>query len=301
MKTVFIAGGTGLIGKRLSQLLSGDFQVYILSRRPLPENGNIKSLVWKPEEGVIEAGSLKPDIIINLAGTGIADQRWSAKRKNEIIQSRTQATLCINTWLQTINHVPNIYLRASAIGYYGDRAMELLDEKSSPGSGFLSTSVKLWESAHSTISAKKKAIIRIGVVLSTRGGALPKMLMTVKWLRLLSYFGNGQQMVSWIHIDDLCQVFLKTIQQDRLSGIINAVSPQPVDNKTMTRQIAEVLPFFTWTAPAPAFLLKMVLGEMSHVVLDSARVFPVVLLENGFDFKFPSFKEAFNDLWSHKI
>ena len=301
MKTVFIAGGTGLIGKRLSQLLSGDFQVYILSRRPLPENGNIKSLVWKPEEGVIEAGSLKPDIIINLAGTGIADQRWSAKRKNEIIQSRTQATLCINTWLQTINHVPDIYLGASAIGYYGDRAMELLDEKSSPGSGFISTSVKLWESAHSTISAKKKAIIRIGVVLSTRGGALPKMLMTVKWLRLLSYFGSGQQMVSWIHIDDLCQVFLKTIQQDRLSGIINAVSPQPVDNKTMTRQIAEVLPFFTWTAPAPAFLLKMVLGEMSHVVLDSARVFPVVLLENGFDFKFPSFKEAFNDLWSHKI
>ncbi|MBK7008620.1 MAG: TIGR01777 family protein [Saprospiraceae bacterium] len=301
MKTVFIAGGTGLIGKRLSQLLSGDFQVYILSRRPLPENGNIKSLVWKPEEGVIEAGSLKPDIIINLAGTGIADQRWSAKRKNEIIQSRTQATLCINTWLQTINHVPDIYLGASAIGYYGDRAMELLDEKSSPGSGFLSTSVKLWESAHSTISAKKKAIIRIGVVLSTRGGALPKMLMTVKWLRLLSYFGSGQQMVSWIHIDDLCQVFLKTIQQDRLSGIINAVSPQPVDNKTMTRQIAEVLPFFTWTAPAPAFLLKMVLGEMSHVVLDSARVFPVVLLENGFDFKFPSFKEAFKDLWSHKI
>lgn len=301
MKTVFIAGGTGLIGKRLSQLLSGDFQVYILSRRPLPENGNIKSLVWKPEEGVIEAGSLKPDIIINLAGTGIADQRWSAKRKNEIIQSRTQATLCINTWLQTINHVPDIYLGASAIGYYGDRAMELLDEKSSPGSGFLSTSVKLWESAHSTISAKKKAIIRIGVVLSTRGGALPKMLMTVKWLRLLGYFGSGQQMVSWIHIDDLCQVFLKTIQQDRLSGLINAVSPQPVDNKTMTRQIAEVLPFFTWTAPAPAFLLKMVLGEMSHVVLDSARVFPVVLLENGFDFKFPSFKEAFNDLWSHKI
>lgn len=301
MKTVFIAGGTGLIGKRLSQLLSGDFQVYILSRRPLPENGNIKSVLWKPEEGVIEAGSLKPDIIINLAGTGIADQRWSAKRKNEIIQSRTQATLCINTWLQTINHVPDIYLGASAIGYYGDRAMELLDEKSSPGSGFLSTSVKLWESAHSTISAKKKAIIRIGVVLSTRGGALPKMLMTVKWLRLLSYFGSGQQMVSWIHIDDLCQVFLKTIQQDRLSGIINAVSPQPVDNKTMTRQIAEVLPFFTWTAPAPAFLLKMVLGEMSHVVLDSARVFPVVLLENGFDFKFPSFKEAFNDLWSHKI
>ncbi|MBK9687796.1 MAG: TIGR01777 family protein [Saprospiraceae bacterium] len=301
MKTVFIAGGTGLIGKRLSQLLSGDFQVYILSRRPLPENGNIKSVVWKPEEGVIEAGSLKPDIIINLAGTGIADQRWSAKRKNEIIQSRTQATLCINTWLQTINHVPDIYLGASAIGYYGDRAMELLDEKSSPGSGFLSTSVKLWESAHSTISAKKKANIRIGVVLSTRGGALPKMLMTVKWLRLLSYFGSGQQMVSWIHIDDLCQVFLKTIQQDRLSGIINAVSPQPVDNKTMTRQIAEVLPFFTWTAPAPAFLLKMVLGEMSHVVLDSARVFPVVLLENGFDFKFPSFKEAFNDLWSHKI
>ncbi|MBK7220211.1 MAG: TIGR01777 family protein [Saprospiraceae bacterium] len=301
MKTVFIAGGTGLIGKRLSQLLSGDFQVYILSRRPLPENGNIKSLVWKPEEGVIEAGSLKPDIIINLAGTGIADQRWSAKRKNEIIQSRTQATLCINTWLQTINHVPDIYLGASAIGYYGDRAMELLDEKSSPGSGFISTSVKLWESAHSTISAKKKANIRIGVVLSTRGGALPKMLMTVKWLRLLSYFGSGQQMVSWIHIDDLCQVFLKTIQQDRLSGIINAVSPQPVDNKTMTRQIAEVLPFFTWTAPAPAFLLKMVLGEMSHVVLDSARVFPVVLLENGFDFKFPSFKEAFNDLWSHKI
>lgn len=301
MKTVFIAGGTGLIGKRLSQLLAGDFQVYILSRRPLADNGNIKYLVWKPEEGMIEAGTLKPDIIINLAGAGIADQRWSGKRKNEIIQSRTQATLCINTWLQTINHVPEIYIGASAIGYYGDRAMELLDEKSSPGSGFLSTSVELWESAHSTISAKKKAIIRIGVVLSTRGGALPKMLMNVKWMRMLSYFGSGKQMVSWIHIDDLCQVFLKTLQQDQLSGIINAVSPQPIDNKTMTRQIAKALPFFTWTAPAPAFLLKMVLGEMSHVVLDSTRVFPVVLLENGFDFKFPAFKEAINDLWLQKI
>ncbi len=301
MKTVFIAGGTGLIGKRLSQLLARDFQVYVLSRKPLADNGNIKYLVWKPEEGSIEAGTQKPDIIINLAGAGIADQRWTDKRKNEIIQSRTMATLCINTWLQTINHVPDIYIGASAIGYYGDRAFEILDEKSSPGSGFLSTSVNHWEAAHNAIHAQKKAIIRIGVVLSTKGGALPKILMTVKWLRMLSFFGSGRQMVSWIHIDDLCQVFLKTIQQDRLRDTINAVAPQPVDNKFMTSQIAKALPFFTWTVPAPAFLLKLVLGEMSHVILDSTRVYPMVLLKNGFEFKFPTVKEAIKDLWSNKI
>lgn len=301
MKTVFIAGGSGLIGKRLALLLSKDHQVYVLSRRPMADEGSVKSLVWKPEEGIINAGYIKPDIIINLAGAGIADQRWTAARKNEIIQSRTQAALGIHTWLQSQGHIPEVYIGASAIGFYGNRDMEILDEKSNPGSGFLSNSVNHWESAHSAIQAKKKATIRIGVVLSTLGGALPKILMTVKWLRLLSYFGSGKQMVSWIHIDDLCQVFLKTIQDPQLHGTINAVSPQPVDNKTMTKQIAAALPFFTWIAPAPAFILRLVLGEMSQVVLDSTRVFPMVLLEKGFDFKFPSIREAVRDLWSRKI
>lgn len=266
MKTVFIAGGSGLIGKRLAFLLSKEYDVYVLSRQGHANQGSVKTLIWQPENGMIDAGDVKPDIIINLAGAGIADQRWTPARKNEIIQSRTQAALCINTWLQSQNHVPDVYIGASAIGFYGNRGMEILDEKSTPGTGFLSTSVQHWETAHHTISAKKKAIIRIGVVLSTKGGALPKILMTAKGLRLLSYFGNGKQMMSWIHIDDLCHIIQKTIEDHRLQGIINAVSPQPVDNKTLTKEIARTLPFFTWIAPAPAFILKWVLGEMSHEI-----------------------------------
>lgn len=301
MKTVFIAGGSGLIGKRLAELLKNGRRVFILTRSiPIKEDG-LEYLLWNPEDGTIHADNILPDIIINLAGAGIADKKWSAERKNEIIQSRTQSALGISKWLKENNHTPDLYIGASAIGYYGDRQNELLDENSKPGSGFLSECAEAWEAAHNAVIAKRKIYLRIGIVLSVNGGALPKILMTVPVLRLLSYFGSGKQMQSWIHIDDLCQVMVNAINDERYEGIINGVSTLSIDNKGMVKAIARALPFYTWIAPVPAFVLKMILGEMAHVVLDSTRVVPQKLITLGFEYKWPDLIRAIQDLRTRRV
>ncbi len=301
MKTIFIAGGSGLIGSHLAQRLKNKYRVFVLSRNPLPDSDGVSFLQWKPEDAQIAEPPSSPDIIINLAGAGIADSRWTDARKELLIRSRVAPALGLATWLNEHKICPELYIGASAIGYYGDRGNEILDESSAGGEGFLNASVSAWESAHTSVGAHRSALLRIGIVLSTRGGALPKMMLTVPWLRLLSYFGSGKQMQSWIHIDDLCSIVECCIEDKNYHGTINAVSPAALSNRHMIGEIKKALPFFTWVAPVPAFILKWILGEMSHVVLDSTRVLPAFLMQKGFSFAFPSLRQAIEDLRSRKV
>ena len=301
MKSVLIAGGTGLIGKHLADRLKKQYRVTILSRSLQSENNGVSYAQWHPERSEIKGVGSMPDVVINLAGAGIADARWTNARKNELIQSRVAPALSLATWLKEKGHTPQLYIGASAIGFYGDRGSEILDEDSTAGNGFLSSCVQAWESAHASVDAHRKVLTRIGIVLSTRGGALPKMMQTVPTLRLLPYFGNGHQMQSWIHIDDLCSIIVACIEDDRYHGSINAVGPAAMSNKDMVSVIRNSLGFFTWTAPVPTFVLKLILGEMSHVVLDSTRVLPAILMKNNFNFTFPELHQAIQDLRSRQV
>ncbi|MBK8701600.1 MAG: TIGR01777 family protein [Saprospiraceae bacterium] len=298
MQKIIIAGGSGLIGKRLAHILSSTYEVGILTRNKAQAAENFKYLHWNPDLAEIQDEALDADVIINLAGAGIADRRWTTSRKDELIKSRVDPTVFLAKAFQQSGKKPSLYIGASAIGFYGDRGNEILDEGSAPGKGFLSTCGKQWENASEAFMgvAQRNIILRIGIVMSSKGGALPKIIKSAYLGRLLNYFGYGHQYQSWIHIDDLCGIMREAVQNPTYQGIINGVSPHSMTNKDMTLAINEGLPFRSLIIPVPAFMLKMLLGEMSHVVLDSTRVVPKKLIDYGFTFKHTDLKSAVADL-----
>ena len=237
-QSILIAGGSGLVGSRLIELLDKEkFDIHILSRSPKTREG-ITYHSWDFSTMSIDEDAVKVDYIINLNGAGIADERWTNKRKQLLISSRVKSAELIQKALEKTNHRPKAYLSASAVGFYGDRGNEELYETSPVGSGFMAECCQLWEQSAQKLKGlvDRLVINRIGIVLSTKGGALPKVLMT-KSIGLYNYFGNGQQYYSWIHIDDLCKVFLSQMHDDTMKGIYNAVSPDPLTNKQFTIDI----------------------------------------------------------------
>jgi uncharacterized protein (TIGR01777 family) len=302
-KTVLIAGGSGLVGTRISEMLSeNEYNINILTRTKKPNKGNIKYFEWDINNKKIDLQALQVEHIINLTGAGIADKRWSSARKKVIIDSRVNSLKLITNGLISLNHQPESVVCASAIGYYGNRGSETLTEQSDQGSGFLPECCKLWEAASQQLidQSKRGTIFRIGIVLSSKGGALPKILMTKK-LGVINYFGNGSQFYSFIHIHDLTNMIIQALNDPAYHGIMNAVSPTPMTNKDFSLKIAEVLPGFQTTLPAPAFALKLALGEMSAVVLDSTKVIPQKLIDIGFPFQFAQLSEAILDIDSRKV
>ncbi|MBT8189216.1 MAG: TIGR01777 family oxidoreductase [Bacteroidia bacterium] len=300
---VLIAGGSGLIGKHLSSyLLNKGFEVRVLSRntRLCTENKNF--YLWDPARKYIDLDALKDlNIVINLAGAGIADKRWSSERKKVLLESRIQSLECLKVNLTEQNIEP-IMISASAIGIYGDRGQEELDENSDPGTGFLSELTSEWEQkAHEFHDvASKLVIIRIGIVLSTQGGALPKLRST-SGVGLYNYFGDGSAYYSWIHIDDLCEIFYQGIVNPSVNGIINGVAPNPVTNKTLIKTLKNVDRGFGIITPVPEIALKTMLGEMSCIVLDSTKVMPRGLLKSDYRFSFPDLESALKDILERKI
>ena len=299
-KSILIAGGSGLVGSRFIELIdSSKYDIYILSRNARSENG-IRYFEWNFNDMTIDENAVKVDYIINLNGAGIADKKWTPERKKLLIESRVKSAKLIKSALEKTGHSPKVYISASAIGFYGDRKNELLDESSEAGIGFLAECCKIWEESASELKSNVDRLVinRIGIVLSSKGGALPKILMT-KSLGLYNYFGNGQQYYSWIHIDDLCRIILSQIEDKTFNGIYNAVTPSPLTNKEFTSQIKDsmngILMF-----PAPAFGLRLALGEMADVVLNSSRVIPKRLEQHSFDFKFNNLGKAVIDLVNNK-
>ena len=302
MKTILIAGGSGLVGTRIIELLDpNEFHINILTRSPRSPKGNITYHKWDIEKGIIDDAALDADYLINLTGAGIADARWTDSRKKLLIDSRVNSTLLIQSAMKKAKRKFKVAVSASAIGYYGDQGNTILDESNNPGDEFLSTCCMLWENASEKLQevADQNKILRVGIVLSTAGGALPKILMT-KAIKVFNYFGNGKQYYSWIHIDDISRMFISLLQNPSNHTVYNGVAPRPLTNKKFTELVKESAGGGL-VLPAPAFGLKLALGEMSKVVLNSNRVIPKNFIEEGFKFQFPDLKEAVENLLERKV
>jgi uncharacterized protein len=299
MKKILIAGGTGLIGTHLSRLLKNKgYEVAHLSRRANP-NAEFPTYAWQPEAGTFDKKVFdEADAIINLAGAGIADKRWSEKRKREIIESRISSNALIAKYLRSEKHTVQAYISASAIGFYADRGDEIMTETSSVGTGFLAESTAAWEQAIAEVAATKvrTVALRIGVVLSPEGGALQKILIPFMF-RMGIYFGNGRQWTSWIHRDDLCNIFLWALENPSVSGTFNAVAPTPLSNYDLTKAISTAKGGAYLMMPAPSFALRLGMGEMANVVLGSTRVSSQKIENQGFVFRFPEISAALKNLF----
>lgn len=300
MPTVLIGGGSGLVGSHLSQMLSDKgYTVWHLSRSPGADD-RYRTFAWDTQQDYIDQAAVDgADFVINLAGAGIADKRWTEQRKQLIIDSRVQTTQLLHRAIKQSPTPPTTYISASAAGYYGDRGEEVLTETDPPGTGFLSRSCIAWEKAASQVSGPnlRNVIIRIGIVLSTEGGALPKMTMPVNFFAGV-YFGNGRQWMPWIHIDDLCRIFIYAVEEEKMTGIYNGVGPNPARNHDLVEAVAEVKDKPVLMLPAPAFALKLAMGEMSHVVLDSTRAASDKLAGAGFSFQYPQLQAALKALYT---
>jgi hypothetical protein len=288
MKTVLITGASGLVGTHLTRALQiKNYQVAHLGRNknPLPF---VDRYTWDLTKMTIEDKAFaKANCIIHLAGANVGEGRWTPERKKEIMESRVFSTQLLKETLKKGNHQVDTFISASAIGYYGDTEDKLVNEKSPAGSDFLAHVVKTWEDETEEIEKLGIRLIklRIGVVFAKEGGALPKMAQPIK-LFVGASLGSGNQFISWIHIDDLCQIFIHLLENDSLRGVYNAVAPHPVTNEMLTKIIAKVLHRPILLPNVPDFVLQALLGEMSSIALTGNRVSADKILQTGYQFKF---------------
>lgn len=295
MKKVLIAGGSGLIGREIiRQLESENYLIHILSRSKHKNTERVKYFQWDLDKQWIEDGAIDVDYVINLAGAGIADKKWSEARKKILIESRVQSAACIQKALENQDKKIKAYISASAIGYYGNSGEHWVDESTDPAdSGFLSVCTVQWEQAAEKLTAVvgRLVIIRIGIVLSSDGGAFQKMMIPFQF-RMASYFGDGSMFYSWIHIEDIARTFIHAITDDNIRGVYNGVAPEVVTNKVMIETIKNVKPGWHLLNPVPTAALRLAMGEMADVVLTSNRVRSEKLVKTGFEFKYPSLRPA---------
>lgn len=297
MPTVLIPGGTGLIGRHLSQLLREHrYDVLHLSRtRNL--DAEFPAYHWDIQKQELDLEAIeRADYMVNLAGAGIADGLWTQSRREAIINSRVDGALLLREGIQKVERKPTAYISSSANGIYGDRGAERLPETAPPGTGFLADTTKLWETAIDKVKTTgvRVAGLRTGIVLSTQGGAFEKIYAPFKF-GLGSYFGDGSAYYAWIHIDDICRMYLHLIEHD-LSGYFNGNAPEPVTIKELAYAIKEVRDKPALVAPVPAFALRMTMGEMADVVLSSTRADASKIGQSGFEWKFAELKPALRDL-----
>lgn len=296
-RSILITGGTGLVGSRLKEILEGEgYAVSILTRKSSnPEQGLYH---WDPDRGELDGAALEnARAVVHLAGANIGEARWSPKRKKEIVESRTKSSQLLYERFSSMSHPPDVVISASAIGIYGDRGDEWLNEQSKRGDGFLADVTEAWEQKTSAIEnvVARSVLLRFGVVLSNQGGALEKMKTPIQML-VGSPLGSGGQYVSWIHVDDLCRMILQSLADPSIKGIYNAVAPEPVTNKEMTIAIAKELKKPLLFPPVPSFALKLLLGEMSDLVLQSQRVSSEKIQKAGYRYHFPDLESALADL-----
>ncbi len=304
METVLITGGTGLVGKRLITLLTErGYQIIVLTRNTNQnaENPLVSFANWDINNKHIDKEALsKANYIIHLAGAGVMDKKWTKAYQNEILESRTKSIELVIESLKNINHQVKALISASAIGWYGpdEKANYSFVEDDKPDENFLGTTCKLWEA--SADEAQKLGIrvckMRIGIVLSDKGGALSEFMKPLK-LGIAGILGNGKQNISWIHIEDLCRMFIHAMENQGMSGSYNAVAPYPTSNKTLTLTLARTMkgaffiPFYV-----PSFLLKLMLGKRSIEILKSTKVSSAKISAQGFTFLYPSIEQALKNI-----
>ena len=307
MPTVLLTGGTGMIGTHLQNfLLENDYSIIVLIRNEKQRKSsdkNISYAKWNVEKNEIDKDAIaETDYIIHLAGANVAEKRWTDKRKKEIIESRTKTGTLLVKSLKEIPNKVKAVISASAIGWYGadtnESRLHGFKEDAPAANNFLGNTCKLWEENIKPVEQlnKRLAIFRFGIVLSEKGGALDEFKKPLKF-GIAGILDDGKQIISWIHIDDLCRLLLFAIENENISGIYNAVAPQPVTNKELTLTLAKNMrgKFFI-PVHVPAFALKLALGELSVEVLKSATISSEKIIKAGFNFLYPSINTALESL-----
>ena len=302
-KKVLITGGTGVIGTRLTQLLlEKGYQVAFLSRKKA-QIPSVQVYEWDVSKDYIEAGALdNTDYLIHLAGAGVADERWTEERKKVIISSRTETIELIARELKKKNIQPTAFVSASGSSYYGEDSGDKRNTESSPpGNDFLSYVTVVWEKAADSIAAMgvRTVKLRTGIVVTNEGGAIPKMAAPAK-LGFGAPLGSGKQWISWIHVDDLCNMYIEAMENNSWEGAYNAITAEPVTNEELTKQICIALGKPQWLPNVPAFGLKLVFGQMASVVLGSSYlVNERIAKETDFNYKFSELDEALADVFKY--
>lgn len=302
MASILVTGGTGLIGKKLCELLRNKgYKVAVLSRNQHTKPNNY---YWNTETHYIDSKAIvEADYIIQLAGEGIADKRWTTQRKKDLINSRVETANLLFEKVKELN--PNLkgFISASGIGYYGATTSEkIYEENDAAGEDFISEICKVWEKASlqfNTINIRT-VILRTGVVLAKEGSALEKLSQPIK-LGVGAALGSGEQYIPWIHLEDLCNMYLYAIENSEIKGIYNAVAPEHVTNKSLTKIIAKKLKKTLWLPNIPAFVMKILLGKMAVIILEGSRVSSKKILATGFQFKYPTIEEALENLMRSSI
>lgn len=302
MKKIIITGATGLIGRKLSHKLSeAGYQIIVFSRNASSAKNILQKeftyIDWDyhKSDNWIESIS-SADAIVHLAGINLFSKRWNQKFKEEILASRKETTKVLVDAIKLSERKPEVFVSASGVGYYGDCGDKLLDENSPAGNDFLAEVCKVWESEAAEVqrAGVRRVSVRTGIVLSKEDGALKKMLLPFK-LFIGGPLGNGKQWFPWIHIDDIVGIYCHAIENQNLSGAVNAASPNICTMKEFARTFGKVL-HRPSLFPVPEFALKIAIGEAGKVVLMSQRVEVKKILDSGYRFKFEKLEEALRNL-----
>lgn len=297
---IAIAGGSGFVGRALrDELLKQRHEVFILTRdaSSMPSLDNTYYVNWLGDGDQPERQLEGVDAFINLAGESLSSGRWTTARKSRILESRLSAAAEIKRIIRALNQKPNVLLNASAIGYYGTSLRQTFTEQNQvQPSDFLSHVVNQWEE-EAEGAGVRTVYLRFGVVLGKEEGALPRMALPYR-LGVGGTLGSGRQIVSWIHIDDVVGAALFCLSNPALDGAVNVTAPSPVTMKTFGQTIGRVLrkPHYM---PAPSFALKLLLGEMSVMVLEGQAVIPQKLTQQGFTFRYPALEPALTHIFNN--
>lgn len=296
---ILITGGTGLVGNRLTEvLLEKGHGVRHLSRQKR-RHGKVKNFQWNIDKNHIEEGALEDiHVIVHLAGESVADGRWTPERKKRIIKSRVDSANLLYQAIEVSNTRPTTFISASGIGIYGINTQDhLVTENTTRGEGFLADVVEKWEQSADSFKGLGIRVVklRFGVVLSNLGGALVKMVQPIQY-GLGAPLGNGKQYMSWIHIDDLAELIVWCAENEEVKGVYNAVAPNPVTNKELTQTIAKSMNKKLILPNVPSFVLKLLLGEMSTIVLGGNKVSSDRVSKSGFNFAYHNIKDAIDQI-----
>ncbi|RXK62586.1 TIGR01777 family protein [Lacibacter luteus] len=301
MATICITGGTGLIGKALTHyLIAKGHAIIVLSRAEKNSlHNSITYRQWNPEKGMIDEAAISAaDYIVHLAGAGVADKRWSKKRKEEIKQSRVQSSALLVDALTRIPNKVQAVISASGIGWYGPDKGTAFTETDQHSNDFLGTTCFEWESSIEPVTQLGIRLVKLrtGIVLSNEGAAFTEFKRPIQF-GFATILGSGKQIISWVHVLDLVRMYEYAIENKQLAGVFNAAAPNPVSNQELIVAIAKKIKGNAFiTIPVPAFALKLVLGEMSIEVLKSTYVSADKIRQNGFSFLYPTIDAALNEL-----
>jgi uncharacterized protein (TIGR01777 family) len=298
-KNVLISGGSGFIGKHLTNLLIGNgYSVSILSRSDKQNTKDITYYKWDITTRFIEEEAvIKADYILHLAGENIAEKPWTAKRKEEILQSRERSIQLIYDVLKKNNKKLDAFVSASGVGIYGAiDGEQICTENTPPENDFLGSTCQKWESAADTIEDLQIRVVKIrtGLVLGKEDGFLKKLIPIFK-MRLGSTLGSGKQYMPWIHVDDLCAIYLEAIKNSNMTGAYNAAVFDNTTNAVFSKTLAKVYGYSIWLPNVPAFLIKLALGEMAQIILKGRRVSSEKIEKTGFQFRYNNLEEALRD------